>query len=247
MTINKHIAMWNCARSRSTVVTRAFQQLDGCVIYDEPLYPPYLFTQKGDHPDRLEIIKHHETSYEKVIRQITGDLPQGASFSFQKHTANNLPEDIDLHWLTHFDIFFLIRHPNEIISSRQKIYNYPKKFTSHEIGIEDLYNLFILIQEFTKKTPVVIDSTDLIKKPRKVLQALCIKLDVSYSDRMLNWQSGIRETDPVWAKTWYTTLLNSSGFIPFTKQKITLPDYLNPVFEECLPFYEKLYQYRMIV
>jgi hypothetical protein len=59
MTANKHIAMWTCARSRSTLVTRAFQQLDGCVIFDEPFYPPYLFTQQVDHPQRLEIIERH--------------------------------------------------------------------------------------------------------------------------------------------------------------------------------------------
>lgn len=247
MVANKHVAMWTCARSRSTLVTRAFQQLDGCVIFDEPLYPPYLLTQGFEHPHRLEIIEHHETDYKKVIQKITGDLPQGASFSFQKHTANNLPKNIDLHWLMSFDNLFLIRHPKEIIYSRQKIYNYPKKFTLHEIGMAELYNLFILIQEFTEKVPIVVDSTDLVKNPHKILPALCTQLGINYSDKMLTWQSGMRGTDPVWAKTWYTTLFNSSGFIPFSKQEITLPEHLKSIFEECLPFYEKLYQSRMIV
>ena len=87
MTANKHIAMWTCARRRSTLMTRAFQELDGCVIFDEPFYPPYLATQatqEFDHPQRLEIIERYETNYEKVISKITGDLPQGYSFSFQK-------------------------------------------------------------------------------------------------------------------------------------------------------------------
>ena len=117
----------------------------------------------------------------------------------------------------------------------------------HEIGIEDLYNLFIFIQERTQKVPVVVDSTDVIKNPPKVLQALCTQLGVCYSDKMLTWESGIRTTDPVWAKTWYRTIINSSGFLPFTQQEITLPEHLKPIFEECLPFYEKLYQYRIIV
>lgn len=247
MTATKHIAMWTCARSRSTLMTRAFQQLDGCVIFDEPFYPPYLVARGFDHPHRLEIIERHETNYEIVISQITGNLPQGSSFSFQKHTANNLPINLDLHWLMNLDNFFLIRHPSEIIYSRQKKYSYPKKFTLHEIGLKDLYDLFMLIQERTKKMPLVVDSTDLIKKPRQVLQALCSQMGVGYSDKMLGWHAGLRETDPVWAKTWYTTIINSSGFIPYTQQKITLPEHLRSVFEECLPFYEKLYQYRMIV
>ncbi|MEM7538153.1 MAG: hypothetical protein AAF639_38650 [Chloroflexota bacterium] len=247
MAANKHIAMWTCARSRSTLMTRAFQELDGCVIYDEPFYAPYLLTQEADHPHKSEMIELYETDYKKVIRKITGDLPEEASFSFQKHTANNLPASNDLHWLMNFDNFFLIRHPKEIIQSRQNIYDYPKKFTLHEIGMEDLYNLFILIQGLTGEVPIVVDSTDLVKNPTKILNALCMKLGVRYSDNMLTWRSGIRETDPVWAKTWYTTLLNSSGFIPFNQQEIILPDHLKTVVEECLPFYERLYQYRLIV
>jgi lysophospholipase L1-like esterase len=247
MAANKHIAMWTCARSRSTLVMRAFQQLDGSMIFDEPFYPPYLLTQGFEHPHRLEIVERYETNYEKVIQKITGDLPQEIYFSFQKHTANNLPKNLDWYWLRLLRNFFLIRHPSEIISSRQKIYNYPKNFTLHEIGMEDLYNLFIFIQKLTEEIPVVIDSTDLVKNPHKVLPALCNKLGVNYSNKMLTWQPGMRVTDPVWAKTWYTTLLNSSGFIPVTKPENALPDHLKLVFEECLPFYEQLYQYRLIV
>ncbi len=117
----------------------------------------------------------------------------------------------------------------------------------HEIGIAELYELFILIQELTEAVPIVVDSTDLLKNPDNVLQALCTKLGVSYSEQMLTWQSGMRETDPIWAKTWYTTLFNSSGFIPYSKQDFTLAEHLKPIVEECLPFYEKLYQYRLIV
>ena len=239
--------MWTCARSRSTLMTRAFQELDGCAIFDEPFYPPYLATQGFDHPHRLEIIERYETNYEKVIAKITGNLPQGASFSFQKHTANNLPKNLDLQWIACFDNLFLIRHPREILASRQKIYDRPKNFTLHEIGMKDLYDLFTLIWEQTGKVPLVVDSTDLIKKPREILQALCVRLGICYSDKMLTWEPGVRETDPVWAKTWYTTLVNSSGFIAFTQRETTLPEHLKQVYEECMPFYEKLCQYRMVV
>ncbi|NET55869.1 MAG: hypothetical protein F6K47_06775 [Symploca sp. SIO2E6] len=228
-------------------MARTFQQLDGCLIFDEPLYPAYLTTQGFDHPHRLEIIQRYETNYERIISKITGNLPQGYSFSFQKHTANNLPKNLNLDWLMCLDNFFLIRHPCEIIVSRQNIYNYQKNFTLHEIGIEDMYNLFVFIQERTAKMPIVVDSTDLIKNPRQVLQQLCTQLSVDFSDKMLTWQSGIRETDPLWAKTWYKTLANSTGFIPFVHQEITVPEHLKPVIEECLPFYENLYHYRIMV
>ena len=243
----KHIAMWTCARSRSTLMTRAFQQLEGCVIFDEPLYPPYLATQEVDHPHRSEIVEYYDTDYQNVIRTITGNLPPGASFSFQKHTANNLPPNYDLEWLMNLENFFLIRHPREMIASRQNIYSYPKDFTLKEIGLEDLYNLFTSLQDRTGNTPLVVDSADAIANPRRVLQVLCDRFDLCYSDGMLAWESGIRETDPLWAKSWYKTVINSSGFLPLTQQEIALPEHLVPIVKQCLPFYAKLREYSIAV
>ncbi len=40
----KHIAMWTAPRSRSTLIARAFEQLDECWLIDQPFYPPYALT-----------------------------------------------------------------------------------------------------------------------------------------------------------------------------------------------------------
>ena len=49
MSNNKHIAMWAIPRSRSTAITRAFEQLDKCVGYDEPLYGAYFVNVNADY------------------------------------------------------------------------------------------------------------------------------------------------------------------------------------------------------
>lgn len=240
-----HIAMWTCARSRSTLLLRSFQQHNRCITFDEPLYAPYLMSTDSEHPHKDEIVSHHETDYDAVISQITDKLPPGIDFSFQKHTANNIPQDRDLSWLMDLKSFFLIRSPKEIILSRQAIYKSNKNFSLHEIGLKDLYNLFVQIRDLTGETPVVLDSADLLKNPRRVLQRLSDLLGFAFSESMLSWPPGLRETDPVWAKSWYRTLLESSTFLPPVARDQALPSHLQAIHLACLPYYDELYQHRI--
>ncbi len=240
-----HIAMWTCARSRSTLLLRAFQQHTKCLAQDEPLYAPYLSVAGFDHPDRETILAHHETDYDVVIQHMTGNLPPDKDFSFQKHTANNVRQDRDLSWLKQLRSFFLIRSPAEILLSRQAIYQSKKIFRMSEVGLEDLYRLFLQVQELTGKTPIVLDSADLLKNPREVLQKLSQLLGFAFSESMLSWSPGLRKTDPAWARTWYRTLEHSTTFLPYRDKNMTLPAHLEILHAACLPFYNALYAQRI--
>ena len=75
MTTNKHIAMWFYPRSRSTAITRAFEQLDECVVYDEPFYSAYLAIKGQDNYPPIqpeELSKYKDTDYNAIIKKITG-------------------------------------------------------------------------------------------------------------------------------------------------------------------------------
>ncbi|NIM02252.1 MAG: HAD family hydrolase, partial [Acidobacteria bacterium] len=39
--------------------------------------------------------------------------------------------------------------------------------------------------------------------PRAMLEILCGRLGLDFSERMLEWPAGRRATDGVWAKHWY--------------------------------------------
>ena len=255
MSTNKHLAMWSCPRSRSTLITRSFEQLDGCMIFDEPLYAPYLLKHAFDHPEREAVIAHRETDPQKVIQQITSDLPEGVSFSFQKQMAKHLLPDYDRNWIKSLTNFFLIRNPKEIILSYNKVC---QKVTKHDIGMEDLYNLFKEVESFTEETPLVIESTDLIKNPQDFLDVICSKIGIDFSEQMLSWEAGFQAREKkikspfswLWTgglppTVWYSNINQSTGFRPYQEKEINFPDELMPVFEDCLPFYEKLYHYRL--
>ena len=246
----KHLALWTCPRSRSTLMARAFRQLDGCVVFDEPLYGPYLLKYGFDHPHRQEILDSCETNYEQVIQKITGDLPDGQSFSFQKHISKHALPEFGRDWLKSLHNFFLIRDPKEMVVSWHKVYG---KVTKQDIGMAELYKIFKEVEAFSGTTPLVIDSTDFIKNPKKVLNLLCDKLGLEFSEKMLTWQPGLKESQLLFtgalssfASTWYSTVMNSSGFLPQEEQKVNLTSELQALVEDCWPFYEALYQYRSL-
>ncbi len=262
MTANKHIAMWAVPRSRSTAITRAFEQLDECIIYDEPLYGAYFVNINSDYQfleKRVreiwndDLLKYPETDYQKVIQQLTGNLPEDKSFSFQKHISRYLLPKFGRNWLKSMKNFFLIRDPRESIISTWK----PLKSTGHEwrltcygIGWEQHYALFKEIEALTGQKPLVIDSTDLVKDPRKYLEALCFELGIDFSEKMLSWSQNPKDTKLIWGQTdyskWYEKVLNSQGFF-YEAKEIEIPALLMPFVKSAIPFYEELFEYRMIV
>ncbi|NEO17438.1 MULTISPECIES: hypothetical protein [unclassified Moorena] len=246
---NKHIAMWSCPRSRSTAMPRAFEQLDECMVFDEPLFGAYLVKRGLDQPcEEREVGQYLETNHEKVIQKITGSLPEGVSFSFQKHQSKHALPEFGRNWLKSLNNFFLIRNPKEIILSYHKLYK--KKLTMDHIGIEYHYNLFREIELLIGKKAVVIDSIDIVNNTRKVLLFLCSEFQIKFSEKMLNWEVNPKaskllqiEKSP-YSRGWYSNVLGSRVFIN-KQQDLDFPEELNPLLEACMPYYNKLSQYRV--
>lgn len=160
--------MWSCPRSRSTAVARAFEQLDECVVFDEPFFGAYLVKRGLEEPcQEREVGQYLETNHQKIIQKITGSLPESMSFSFQKHQSKHALPEFGKNWLKSLNNFFLIRNPQEIIISYQKLYQ--NKMTMAHLGIEQHSQLFKEIESLTGKTPIVIDSKDIVKYPLKAI------------------------------------------------------------------------------
>jgi hypothetical protein len=239
--MNKHIAMWSCPRSRSTLIFRSFDQRDDCTTHDEPFYPPYLLNNGLDHPYRDEIVATKETNYHNVIDRITADLPTGISFSFQKHIAKNILPEYGREWLKNMTHVFLIRPADEVIAS---YYDINKKADSHDTGFIELKNIFDEVSALSSKPPIVIDSNHLLEDPEANLRLLCSKLEIDFSEKMLRWKAGIEGSNILVddlsnpANVWHSSLMHSTGFQPYQKKEITLPLELNALEQECNLIYQ---------
>ena len=60
---------------------------------------------------------------------------------------------------------------------------------------KEAYNLFEYLKEKQPdENPIIIDGDDLMDNPAGILSALCGKLGIPYSDSLLTWDKGVKDT-----------------------------------------------------
>jgi hypothetical protein len=150
--------------------------------------------------------------------------------------------DVPLDWLDEVANCFLIRDPHAVVAS----------FTiqrpdaaAWELGFEQQARLFDHVCDRLGHAPPVLDAADVLKDPRGTLGALCAKLGIPFSERMLSWPPGPRDSDGVWAPHWYAAVERSTGFAPYQPQEPKLSHVQRDLVEQCRPHYEKLTRFRL--
>lgn len=236
------IAMWSGPRNISTALMRSWGSRDDTVVVDEPLYAHYLATTGRAHPGRDEIIARYETDWQAVVDRITGPIPEEASIWYQKHMAHHLLPEMEWDWVGALRNAFLIREPRAMLTSLVEFLPEP---TLSDTGLPQQWALFQRLREERGTPPPVVRARDVLEAPRSVLDALCDALDVPFRSSMLSWVPGPRETDGVWAKHWYDSVYDSTGFHPYEPKDESVPDRLQELHDECRALYDKLYSHRL--
>ncbi|HEV3410427.1 MAG TPA: hypothetical protein VG095_09035 [Chthoniobacterales bacterium] len=235
--------MWSGPRNISTAMMRAWGNRPDTIVVDEPLYAFYLHRTNADHPGREEVIAAGETNWRKVVARLTSDpLPEGKRIFYQKHMTHHLLPEIDRSFLNRLANCFLIRDPAEVIASYMKK-NYEPAL--EDVGFVQQGEIFDFVCAETRSTPPVIDARDVLENPARMLRLLCDALGVEFTEAMLSWPPGFRETDGVWAKYWYAEVEKSTGFQPRTSARPEVPAHLYSIYERCRDVYERLREYRL--
>jgi hypothetical protein len=211
-------------------------------VCDEPLYAHYLHSTGKRHPMADEIIAAGETDWRAVVAWLTGPVPEGKSVFFQKHMAHHLLPAIDRGWLGEVTNCFLIREPREMLTSLIKVVPDAKL---EDTGLPQQVEIFELVRRETGNTPPVLDAKDVLDDPRGMLMRLCERLGVAFTEAMLSWPPGPRETDGVWAPHWYQQVETSTGFRPFARKNEPLPEEFLPLLGECEKYYDELHRQRL--
>lgn len=202
---------------------------------DEPFYGYYLKNAplEYEHPSQKEVLQTMELNEEKVIEGINELSLKKQVFvkGMAHHFLTDSPEFI-LNW----ENVILIRHPKKLIASFSKVIHTP---TLNDIGIKKASELFLFLQK-KGKTPIVIDSDELLKNPEIYLNKLCDLLQIPFSVKMLRWKKGGIPEDGIWAKHWYGNVHNSEGFAVQKSSSQPLPERLEPLLNKALPYYETL-------
>ena len=245
MTEPLRIAMWSGPRNISTAMMRAWENRGDCAVSDEPLYAHYLAETLSDHPGRDEVIAAGETDWRKVTRALVGHAPAGEAIWYQKHMTHHLLPHIGHDWIYALTNVFLIRDPDEVVSSYLRTRD---TVTPEDIGIPQERSLFDEISDHTGAAPPVIDADEFLRAPEAYLRALCARLAIPFTDRMLAWPAGPRASDGIWAPHWYAAVWKSTGFEkPRDRTTIRLEGEGKRVSDACREDYEFLRRHRIAV
>lgn len=238
----KRIAMWSGPRNISTAMMRSFGSRPDTSVSDEPLYSHYLKVTGIPHPGCDEVLAHHESDWRKVAATLAGPVPDGRAIWYQKHMAHHLLPMIGRDWLDSLTHAFLIREPDEMLASLVK--TYPQAGLA-DTGLLQQCEIFDRVANRLGRAPPVVLASDVLKHPGGMLTKLCAALAIPFLPQMLSWEPGRRATDGVWAPHWYTVVEASTGFEPWRDRRFDTPRALQPLLDECRPWYEKLYSLRL--
>ena len=238
------IAMWSGPRNISTAMMRSFENRSDTVVVDEPFYAAFLAETGADHPMRDEVLASQPTRWRDVANALSGPTPTGAAVWYQKHMTHHMLPDFGLDWANDCRNAFLIRAPEAVLAS----YTLKREnVTLADIGVERQRELFERECDRIGSAPPVIDSADVLADPRATLGKLCAALGIEFSDRMLSWPAGKRDSDGVWAPAWYDTVERSTEFAPprAPAEIKNVGDNLRRIADAARPHYERLAAFRL--
>ena len=201
------IAMWSGPRNLSTAMMYSFASRQDTEVMDEPFYAAYLAATGHDHPMKDRIIESGEIDPQAVISACLS-APVAAAHSYQKHMCHHMIDGFDRHWIAAMTNVFLIRHPARVLASYSAKRENP---TLTDIGFEAQAELYSDLRALGQN-PVVIDSATIRAAPESALRALCEAIALPFDPAMLHWEKGGHPADGVWAKHWYGSVWNSTGF-----------------------------------
>ncbi|MDH4386000.1 MAG: hypothetical protein QE280_11225 [Caulobacter sp.] len=237
------IAMWSGPRNISTAMMRSFENRPDTAVVDEPFYAAYLLETGLDHPMRDAVLASQPTDRSAVIRTLSGPGPSGTEVFYQKHMTHHIPPGADIDWTAHCRNAFLIRQPEPVLASyavkREDV-------TLADIGFERQAELFDRECDRLGHAPPVVEGRDVLTSPRAMLNRLCEALQISFSETMLAWPPGPRDSDGVWAPAWYDAVERSTGFAPpVSEARPALAGHLQAIADAARPFYDRLAAHRL--
>ena len=142
----------------------------------------------------------------------------------------------NINWINNCENCILLRHPKEVISS----YSKKNKLNSvYELGYPQQYEIVKYLKKINRSY-IIIDSSELLKNPEKVLSTWCMKINLKFDKSMLQWKTGKHKNDGIWWKTWYDNVIKTSGFQNYEKKDINIENKYDSIYNESMKYYSFL-------
>jgi hypothetical protein len=236
--VTVRLAVWSGPRNISTALMRSWENRPDCAVVDEPFYAYYLAETRLDHPAAEEVIAAGETDWRRVVEDVTIGSP--APVYYQKQMAHHLIPQLPRDWIGLLTNVLLIRDPAEVVASYVRS---RASVVAADIGLLQQAELY---DQLGTQVPVI-DAADFLSEPRGYLSWLCAYVGIGFSDSMLSWPAGPRDSDGIWAPYWYDAVRASTGFEPYRPRTVELHGPARRAAEESRPAYDRLHAARVVL
>lgn len=236
------LAVWSGPRNISTALMRSWENRPDTRVVDEPLYAFYLDRTGLDHPARDEVVAAGEPDWRVVVDDLTAAPVEGVYY--QKHMTHHLIPELPREWIGALTNFLLIRDPAEVVASYVRSRS---AVVAEDIGLVRQTQLYDQLGGEGGGVPVI-DAADFLRDPETHLRWWCDHIGVGFTDAMLHWPAGPRDSDGVWAPYWYDAVLASTGFEPYRPRELPdLPAAAQDAIDRSRPHYERLHAARIVI
>jgi sulfate adenylyltransferase len=232
VTQSKPVALWAVPRSISTAFERVFVERDDFEVLHEPFSASYYYGEDRLSDRFADAEPKAEYSYERVLEDIFRPREHRV---FLKDMAYQAKKVLSAEFASRFVNTFIVRDPKYVLVS---LYEMWPDFTLEETGYEDLYRLFRYATDAGEDVAVV-DAMTFSENPTGVLAAYCEHLEVPFRSGSLTWESGDVSKWDDW-EGWHEDAQSSTGIEPAERRDPELPEDLQAVYEQCLPYYYEL-------
>ena len=221
---------------------RAWENRPDTVVVDEPFYAAYLARTGLDHPGRDEVIASQPTDAGRGGRRAARAAARRRQRALrQAHDPPPAPRRRPR---------LGRRLPQRAADPRpgrggRVLRRSREACEPEDIGL--LQQVRLLDAGCPAPTPPVIDAADFLRDPEAHLRWLCDWLGIPFTDRMLAWPAGPRDSDGVWAPYWYDAVRASTGFAPYRPREVDLSPHDAAVAEACRPAYDALHARRLVL
>ncbi len=226
--------MWSGPRNVSTAMMYSWRQRSDTLVIDEPWYAHYLMHTGVEHPDPDAVIASQPVDPTYVVEGLLASSSR--PIRFLKNMAHHLvgldPSILDLS-----DNCLLVRDPRDMLPSLMA--GLGRVPTIDETGLGYQVAMFDRMAAVGAPPPVIVTSS-LLRDPTRVLTALCGELGIEFDPASLSWPAGPKPEDGVWARHWYASVHETTGFAPYEAKPGRIEPELIDLLERCEPLYERL-------
>lgn len=240
--MHKIIPLWSVPRSVSTGFERMMMERGDFKVIHEPFSYFFYAKEQAATAVGMQVDPNHPQDFEAILEMIKRAAE--TSSVFFKDMSYHPIARADEEFMKLFENTFIIRDPAITLISHYKM---NPDFTYAEAGFDSIYKMFQMVLAQTDRIPAILDAEDLIENPYSVVKGYCEITGIPFMPEALTWDAQLKKEWKTW-EPWHIDAGKSTGFIkdmePFDFTVNDVPR-LREVYEQCLPYYQELYQHRI--